>query len=85
MGALSKATKDEILAVHGLGEAIADSVAAWFSDAGARKLLDKLRHHGLTFDEPSAATGGARASALANSHRLSSCSSHVPDASPPSG
>ena len=59
MVALSNATKDEILSVHGLGEAIAESVAAWFSDAGARKLLDKLRHHGLTFDEPTAATGSA--------------------------
>ena len=59
MDILAGATKEEIRAVHGLGEAIADSVSAWFADRGATALLNRMRARGLTFDEPTAATGSA--------------------------
>ena len=57
--ALLAATKDDVLAIHGMGEAIADSVTDWFGNAGARRLVEKLRRRGLTFDEPRAKTTGA--------------------------
>lgn len=59
MDELARAGRDEILAVHGLGGAIADSVSAWFANRGARKLIEKLRRHGVNFEEPRAATGTA--------------------------
>jgi DNA ligase (NAD+) len=59
LDALLTATKDDVLAIHGMGEAIADSVTAWFANAGARRLVEKLRRRGLTFDEPRPKTTGA--------------------------
>ncbi len=59
MDALASASKDDILAIHGMGEAIADSVTGWFGQAAARRLIEKLRRRGLTFDEPRPKTSGA--------------------------
>ncbi len=59
MDAIAGATADDILAVHGIGDTIADSIAAWFADPKARSLIEGLRAHGLTFDEPQTQTGGA--------------------------
>jgi DNA ligase (NAD+) len=59
MQAIANATADDILAVHGIGETIAESIAAWFADPKARSLVDRLREHGLTMDEPSTSTGQA--------------------------
>jgi DNA ligase (NAD+) len=59
MDALLAATRDDILAIHGMGETIADAVTAWFGNAGARRLIEKLRRRGLTFDEPRPKTTGA--------------------------
>jgi DNA ligase (NAD+) len=59
MDALLSASSDDVLAVHGIGETIAESLVSWFSDKKARKLIERLRARGLTFDEPQTQTGGA--------------------------
>jgi DNA ligase (NAD+) len=48
---------DDILAVHGIGEKIADSLVSWFSDDKAARLIERLRERGLTFGEPQTQTG----------------------------
>lgn len=59
MDALMEATEEDILGVHGIGETIAQSIVAYFSDAAARRLIAKLRRRGLTLDEPRPKSGGA--------------------------
>ena len=59
MDALAAATVDDILAIHGMGETIATSVTGWFGNAAARRLIEKLRRRGLTFEEPRQKTSGA--------------------------
>jgi DNA ligase (NAD+) len=59
---LAKATKDEIGAVRGVGDIIADGVVAYFSDRSAKRLIEKMRAVGVNFVEPSqVAAGGALA------------------------
>ena len=59
MDAIVSATTDDVLAIHGIGETIAESLVSWFSDEKARRLIERLRERGLTFDEPQTQTGGA--------------------------
>jgi DNA ligase (NAD+) len=59
MDAIATASTDDILAIHGMGAAIAESVTAWFRNAGARRLIEKLRRRGLNFEEPRPKTTGA--------------------------
>jgi DNA ligase (NAD+) len=59
MDALLSATTDDVLAIHGIGETIAESLVSWFSDEKARRLVERLRERGLTFEEPQTQTGGA--------------------------
>ena len=59
MDAIAAATTDDVLAIHGIGETIAESLVSWFSDEKARHLIERLRERGLTFDEPQTLTGGA--------------------------
>jgi DNA ligase (NAD+) len=49
---LAAASLDEIGEVHGIGPVIAQSVHDWFRDPRERRLVEKLRRHGLRFDEP---------------------------------
>ena len=59
---LARATKDEIAAVRGVGDIIADGVVAYFSDRSAKRLIEKLRKAGVNFTEPrQVAAGGALA------------------------
>jgi DNA ligase (NAD+) len=58
MSAISKATEDEVLAIHGIGEILARSLVSWFADEKARLLVDKLTERGLTMDEPVAEDAG---------------------------
>jgi DNA ligase (NAD+) len=58
MDALREASRDDISAVHGIGDVIADSVSQWFASRGGRKLIDRLKARGLNFDEPRAAMTG---------------------------
>jgi len=59
MDELAKAGSDNLLAIHGMGETIAKSVTEWFGKASSRRLIEKLRRRGLTFDEPRPKTSGA--------------------------
>jgi DNA ligase (NAD+) len=58
MDAILAATVDDILSVHGIGDRIAESIVGWFTDARARRLVERLRERGLRFDEPVTRTGG---------------------------
>jgi len=55
---LMKASADEILNVRGIGATIAEGVVAYFSDPAGRKLVEKLRAHGVNFTEPRAVSAG---------------------------
>jgi DNA ligase (NAD+) len=57
MRRLAEATEADVLAVRGIGETIARSVARWFQDPQALELVLRLQDHGLTFEEPHAASG----------------------------
>jgi DNA ligase (NAD+) len=58
--ALLKASVAEIAAVHGIGDTIAGSVAAYLEESSARGLIQRLRQHGVTVTEPQpVAAGGA--------------------------
>jgi DNA ligase (NAD+) len=59
MDAIASASKDDILAIHGMGETLANSVTEWFGNAAARRLIEKLRRRGLNFEEPRQKTSGA--------------------------
>jgi DNA ligase (NAD+) len=52
MDDLAKASADDVLAIHGMGETLAESVTSWFRNAAARRLIEKLRRRELTFTEP---------------------------------
>ncbi len=52
LDSLVEAGEEGVAAVHGIGEIIARSVAAWFADPAARDLVERLRMSGLTFTEP---------------------------------
>lgn len=55
MRALRNASVEQIAAIRGIGEAIAEAVAGFFDEAKNRKLLERLEKLGLNFSEP--ATG----------------------------
>src|SRR5205085_715162 len=57
MDAIANATLDDVLSVHGIGDRIAESLVSWFGDTKARKLIERLRERGLTFEEPRTQTG----------------------------
>jgi DNA ligase (NAD+) len=59
MDAIANATVDDVLAIHGIGDTLAESLVSWFADAKARRLIEKLRRRSLTFDEPTSQTGDA--------------------------
>ncbi|MGH7617306.1 MAG: NAD-dependent DNA ligase LigA, partial [Gemmatimonadaceae bacterium] len=52
-------TLEPVLQIHGIGDTIAESLVSWFTDAKARRLVERLRERGLTFEEPRTQTGGA--------------------------
>jgi DNA ligase (NAD+) len=58
LDALMAASADDILNVRGIGATIAEGVVGYFSDSGGRKLVEKLRSHGVNFTEPRAVTAG---------------------------
>ena len=49
---LMAASEEEIAGVHGIGDTIAKSVAAYFASASAKKLLRRLEAAGVRTDEP---------------------------------
>ena len=60
MDAILAATTEEIAAVRGVGDIIAQAVQHYFATPSARELVEKLRAHKLTFEEQKrAAADGA--------------------------
>ena len=57
MDMIAGATVDDVLAVHGIGETIAESLVSWFANKDARRLIERLRRRGLNFAEPQTHTG----------------------------
>src|SRR6185312_9098896 len=47
MDAILNATLDDVLAVHGIGDTIAESLVSWFADPKARRLIGRLHERGL--------------------------------------
>jgi DNA ligase (NAD+) len=64
MEALSRATAEEILGVHGIGETIAQSVAAYFAEESTRKLLPRLVRAGVSMEEPAGEPVGSSLAGL---------------------
>ena len=64
LDALMASSADEILNVRGIGSIIADGVVAYFSDPGGRRLMEKLRAHGVNFTEPRAVSAGGPLSGM---------------------
>ncbi|MEQ1691636.1 MAG: NAD-dependent DNA ligase LigA [Gemmatimonas sp.] len=56
MDALLSATPDQLSAVRGIGDIIAQSVADYVSDNTSRALIERLRDRGVNFNEPQAVT-----------------------------
>jgi DNA ligase (NAD+) len=54
LDALATASLPDITAVRGIGEVIARSVRAFFDNPTSQALVERLRVHGLRFDEPEA-------------------------------
>ncbi|MGH7662953.1 MAG: NAD-dependent DNA ligase LigA [Gemmatimonadaceae bacterium] len=60
LDALVAASEEELSQLHGIGPRIASTVIAFFSDPSTRRLIEKLRSHGVNFSEPRhVASGGA--------------------------
>ena len=54
LDAIMAATVDQLAAVRGIGQIIAQSVASYFADESTRALVERLRSRGLNFTEPNA-------------------------------
>lgn len=54
MDALMAATPEQLAAVRGIGDIIAQSVAEYFGNPSVRDLVERMRARGLRFDEPNA-------------------------------
>jgi DNA ligase (NAD+) len=54
MDALAAASVEQLGAVRGIGDIIAQSVATYFRDPSVQAMLARLRERGVTFDEPNA-------------------------------
>jgi DNA ligase (NAD+) len=52
MDRLMSASHEEIAEIRGMGDVIAQAVAHYFADPTSRALIEKLRGHGLTMEEP---------------------------------
>jgi DNA ligase (NAD+) len=58
MNSLKTATLEELTAVDGIGEVVADSLVAWFGDPDNLELLNKFEKNGVTIQEVEKATNG---------------------------
>jgi DNA ligase (NAD+) len=54
MDALMSATPEQLAAVRGIGDIIAQSVGEYFANPSVRDLVERMRARGLRFDEPNA-------------------------------
>lgn len=54
---LAAADRDDLLTIEGIGNTMADAIGAWFDNKANRKLIDRLREHGI---DPRATKRGSR-------------------------
>jgi DNA ligase (NAD+) len=54
MDAIARASVDEVAALDGVGNVIAESVVTWFAEPSNQALIEKLRQAGVNFDGPAA-------------------------------
>jgi DNA ligase (NAD+) len=54
MDAIAAASVDEVAALDGVGNVIAESVVTWFAEPGNQTLIEKLRQAGVNFAGPAA-------------------------------
>ena len=59
MDDLMGADREQISAVHGIGDVIAESVSAWFESKGGKRLVSRLRERGVNFTEPRVEASGS--------------------------
>lgn len=59
MDRIAAASVEDVLAIHGVGEILAESLVSWFADEKAIKLVERLTARGLTMDEPVSQSGDA--------------------------
>ena len=64
MDDLMKASAEDVLTIHGMGETIARSVTDWFENAQAKRLIERLRTRGLNFGEPRQKSAGGALSGM---------------------
>jgi DNA ligase (NAD+) len=50
--AIAAASVDDVLAIFGIGDTIAQSVVAWFANPQARAMVERLRESGVNVVEP---------------------------------
>ena len=51
LDALAAADRDTLLAIHSIGDVMADAIVSWFQNTSHRELIEALRRSGLNFGE----------------------------------
>jgi DNA ligase (NAD+) len=64
LDALSRAGVEDILAVRGIGDIIAEAVVQYFADPSVKKLIEKLRTAGVNLEEPRQISAGGALSGM---------------------
>ncbi len=64
MDALARASAEDILAVRGIGEIIAEAVVQYFADPSVKRLIEKLRRAGVNLEEPRQISAGGALSGM---------------------
>ena len=60
LDAIVKASEESLVAVDGIGRIMAQSIHAWFADAGNQALVEQLKAHGLNFQSARQKKTGGR-------------------------
>ena len=61
MDAVMAARKEDLASIDGIGDKIAAAVVAFFAESKNRALIERLRGHGVTFEESAPEVGTALA------------------------
>jgi DNA ligase (NAD+) len=64
MDALAAASVEELDAIEGIGEALAQSIAAWFADPYHQSVLDKLKQAGVNMQGAAREKAGSQLDGL---------------------
>jgi DNA ligase (NAD+) len=64
LDALARTSAEDILAVRGIGDIIAEAVVQYFADPSVQRLVEKLRTAGVNFEEPRQVEAGGALSGM---------------------